>query len=109
MLGQALCKALAKHRVSVLLSQDLDVTSLSAARRVFSDLKADWIVHTAAFTNVEAAELNSLEPIVSMPWAHATLWLQHPRITAGCFTTVPTTFFDGTLKRPTGSGTPPLP
>jgi len=61
MLGQALCRALAKHHVSALSSQDLDITSLSAARRVFSDLDPDWIVHTAAFTDVGAAESNYLE------------------------------------------------
>lgn len=61
LLGQALCKAFAKHHVSALLLQDLDITSLSAARRLFSDLKPDWIVHAAAFTTVDAAESNFFE------------------------------------------------
>ena len=100
MLGQALCKALAKHRVSVLLSQDLDVTSLSAARRVFSDLKADWIVHTAAFTNVEAAELNSLEAYRVNAMGTRNIAVAASENNSRLLYYSTDYVFDGTLKRP---------
>ncbi|MFQ5928348.1 MAG: dTDP-4-dehydrorhamnose reductase [Acidobacteriota bacterium] len=61
MLGQALCKVLAKHSIYPLSSGDADVTSLPTVRRVFSDLKPDWIIHTAAFTGVDEAESKPLE------------------------------------------------
>ena len=61
MLGQSLSKVFAKHRVFPLSSRDLDITSLTSARQVFSELKPDWIIHTAAFTNVDEAESNAKE------------------------------------------------
>ncbi|MEE8161378.1 MAG: dTDP-4-dehydrorhamnose reductase [Acidobacteriota bacterium] len=61
MLGQALCKSFSKHSVSALSSKDLDVTSLPAARALFSDLRPHWIFHAAAFTDVDGAELNAAE------------------------------------------------
>ncbi|MDA2934200.1 dTDP-4-dehydrorhamnose reductase [Acidobacteria bacterium AH-259-D05] len=61
MLGQALCKTFSKHCLYPLSSRDLDVTSGAAARRIFSELKPDWIIHTAGFTQVDAAESNALE------------------------------------------------
>ena len=61
MLGQALCKAFAKHAVYPLSSRQPDVTSLDTVRKLVSDLKPDWILHTAAFTRVDEAESNPLE------------------------------------------------
>jgi dTDP-4-dehydrorhamnose reductase len=61
MLGQALCKAFSNHSIHALSSRDLDITSLQAVRALFRDLKPDWILHTAAFTNVDDAESNSFE------------------------------------------------
>ncbi len=61
MLGQALCKTFSEHCVYPLSSRDLDVTSGKAARQIFSELKPDWIIHSAGFTQVDAAESNSLE------------------------------------------------
>jgi dTDP-4-dehydrorhamnose reductase len=61
MLGQALCKAFAKHSVYPLSSRQLDVASLDDVRQKVSDLKPDWILHTAAFTHVDEAESNPFE------------------------------------------------
>ena len=61
MLGRALGRALVGHSVHPLTSRDADVTSLPALRQVFSDLSPDWIIHTAAFTNVDRAETESFE------------------------------------------------
>ncbi|MEE8348333.1 MAG: dTDP-4-dehydrorhamnose reductase [Acidobacteriota bacterium] len=61
MLGQALSKAFSKHSLTPLSSRDLDVTSLESVRRVVADLKPDWVIHAAAYTQVDAAEANSLE------------------------------------------------
>ena len=61
MLGQALCKAFSKHEIWALSSKDLDITSLSAVQTLFSDLKPDWIIHSAAYTDVNSAELNISE------------------------------------------------
>ncbi len=61
MLGQALCKAFAKHSVYPLSSRQPDVTSLDAVRQTVSDLKPDWILHAAAFTQVDKAESNPFE------------------------------------------------
>jgi len=61
MLGQALCKAFAKHSVYPLSSRQPDVASLDDVRQKVSDLKPDWILHTAAFTRVDEAESNPFE------------------------------------------------
>lgn len=61
MLGRALQKAFAKHSLSPLSSCHADITSLQEVRRAFSELQPDWIIHTAAFTNVDKAESNSFE------------------------------------------------
>jgi dTDP-4-dehydrorhamnose reductase len=61
MLGQALTKTFSKHSLTLLSSRDLDVASLESVRRVVADLKPDWIIHAAAYTQVDAAESNSLE------------------------------------------------
>jgi len=61
MLGQALCKAFSKHSVYPLSSRQPDVASLDAVRQTVSDLKPDWILHTAAFTRVDEAESNPFE------------------------------------------------
>ncbi len=61
MLGQALCKAFSKHSVYPLSSRQPDVTSLDDVRQKLSDLKPDWILHTAAFTRVDEAESNPFE------------------------------------------------
>ena len=61
MLGQALCKSFSEHSVWALSSKDLDITSLPAARELFSDLRPHWILHAAAFTDVDGAELNAAE------------------------------------------------
>ena len=61
MLGQALCKAFAKHSVFPLSARQPDVTSLHDVRQKVSDLKPDWILHTAAFTRVDEAESNPFE------------------------------------------------
>lgn len=61
MLGQALHKAFSKHSVHPLSSRQPDVTSLEDVRKTISDLKPDWILHTAAFTQVEEAETNPVE------------------------------------------------
>jgi len=61
MLGQALCQTFAKHTLYPLSSRKLDVTSLDAVRHLVSDLKPDWILHTAGLTDVEKAEVKPLE------------------------------------------------
>ncbi len=61
MLGQALCKTFAKHTLYPLSSRQPDVTSLDAVRHLVSDLKPDWILHTAGLTDVEKAEVKPLE------------------------------------------------
>jgi len=61
MLGQALCKAFAKHSIDPLSSRQLDVASLHDVRQKFSELKPDWILHTAALTRVDEAESNPFE------------------------------------------------
>ena len=61
MLGQALCKAFAKHSVYPLSSRQPDVASLHDVRKKLSDLKPDWILHTAALTRVDEAESNPFE------------------------------------------------
>ena len=61
MLGQALTKAFSKHSLSLLSSRDLDVTSLENVRRVVAGLESDWIIHAAAYTQVDGAEANSSE------------------------------------------------
>jgi len=53
MLGQALCKAFAKHSLYPLSSRQPDVASLHDVRQKFSELKPDWILHTAAVTRVD--------------------------------------------------------
>ena len=60
MLGPALAKTFSKHSLTLLASRDLDVTSLQNVRRVIADLKPDWIIHAAAYTQVDAAEADSL-------------------------------------------------
>ena len=61
MLGQALCKAFAKHSIYPLSSGQPDVASLHDVRQKFSKLKPDWILHTAALTRVDEAESNPFE------------------------------------------------
>ena len=61
MLGQALCKAFARHSVYPLSSRQPDVASLHDVRQKLSDLKPDWILHTAALTRVDEAESNPFE------------------------------------------------
>ena len=61
MLGQALCKAFAKHSVYPLSLRQPDVASLHDVRQKLSDLKPDWILHTAALTRVDEAESNPFE------------------------------------------------
>ncbi len=61
MLGQALCKAFSKHSVFPFSARQPDVASLHDVRQKLSDLKPDWILHTAALTGVDAAESNPFE------------------------------------------------
>jgi len=61
MLGQALCKAFAKHSIYPLSSRQPDVASLHDVRQKISEVKPDWILHTAAFTRVDEAESDPFE------------------------------------------------
>ena len=59
MLGQALARTLSRHSLTLLSSRDLDVTSLENVRRVVAELKPEWIIHAAAYTQVDQAESES--------------------------------------------------
>jgi dTDP-4-dehydrorhamnose reductase len=61
MLGLALAKTFSKHSLTLPSSRDLDVTSLVNVRRAIAELKPDWIIHAAAYTQVDTAESNSFE------------------------------------------------
>ncbi len=61
MLGQALTRTLSKHSLTLLSSRDLDVTSLESVRRIVAKLEPDWIIHAAAYTQVDQAEANSFQ------------------------------------------------
>ncbi|HXK59603.1 MAG TPA: dTDP-4-dehydrorhamnose reductase [Acidobacteriota bacterium] len=62
MLGQVLCPLLARHHDVVPLSIDrLDITSLEDTRRQIVEAQPNWVVHVAAFTQVDDAETKPLE------------------------------------------------
>ena len=60
MLGQDLCPSLEKENFEVLATDvdTLDITDLSAVEKFFAANCADYIVHCAAYTNVDGAEAN---------------------------------------------------
>jgi len=58
MLGRDLtCVFGSHHNVVALSKKDLDVTVTSQVRNKLQELKPDWILHAAAFTNVDDAEV----------------------------------------------------
>lgn len=60
MLGTALCETLGESgSLHPFSSQTLDITSLERVRETFSRLRPDWIIHAAAYTRVDDAQLNS--------------------------------------------------
>ena len=62
MLGQILCQILARHHDLFPLPIDkLDITSLEDTRRLVWKADPDWVVHAAAFTQVDQAELKPFE------------------------------------------------
>lgn len=62
MLGQALCPLLARfHDVEPLPIDKLDITSLRDTRALIGAARPDWVVHAAAFTQVDEAETKPLE------------------------------------------------
>ncbi len=62
MLGQALFAAFeSRHVTYPFSSQSLEVTSLDQVRQVLKNLKPDWVIHAAAYTQVDRAESESME------------------------------------------------
>ncbi len=60
MLGQDLCSTLKKENIEVIATDidNLDITDTNAVEKFFSINSADYIVHCAAYTNVDGAEGN---------------------------------------------------
>ena len=62
MLGQVLCQVLARrHDLFPLPIDKLDITSLEDTRRLIWKADPDWVIHVAAFTQVDQAELKPFE------------------------------------------------
>jgi dTDP-4-dehydrorhamnose reductase len=62
MLGQVLCPLLSRHHEVICLSIDrLDIRSLEETRRQVTEARPDWVVHAAAYTQVDRAETEPLE------------------------------------------------
>jgi dTDP-4-dehydrorhamnose reductase len=62
MLGQKLCQLLARrHDVFPLPIDKLDITSLEDTRRLVWKADPDWVIHAAAFTQVDQAESKPFE------------------------------------------------
>lgn len=62
MLGRALCQVLeGRHSVYPFASQTLDVTSAQGVLSAMAEINPDWIIHAAAYTRVDEAEVNSVE------------------------------------------------
>ncbi len=62
MLGQVLCPLLSRHHdIQPLPIDKLDITSLEDTRWQVSQARPDWVVHVAAFTQVDEAEMKPLE------------------------------------------------
>lgn len=61
MLGTVLCPTLARdNEVHPSDIDSLDITDIKAVRAYLHDLKPDWVVHAAAYTNVDNAEKDQL-------------------------------------------------
>jgi dTDP-4-dehydrorhamnose reductase len=58
MLGQDLVSAFAGHEVSGLGSQDADLRDATQVLQVVRTTRADWIILSAAYTNVDGCEAN---------------------------------------------------
>ncbi len=60
MLGQDLCATLKKENFDVIATDvdNLDITDKKAVEKFFEENSADYIVHCAAYTNVDGAEAN---------------------------------------------------
>lgn len=100
MLGQALNKAFSRHSLTLLSSRDLDVTSLENVRRILTDLEPNWIVHAAAYTQVDGAESNILKAYrVNALGARNVATVAHEN---GCGLAYYSTdyVFDGSQKQP---------
>ncbi|MFB3901958.1 MAG: dTDP-4-dehydrorhamnose reductase [Acidobacteriota bacterium] len=62
MLGQVLCPLLSRHHdIHPLPIDKLDITSLEDTRWQVAQARPDWVVHVAAFTQVDDAETRPLE------------------------------------------------
>ncbi len=62
MLGQALCRAFAQgFEVVAWRSADLDITSPAEVRSKIAQIRPDWIVNAAAYTDVDGAEAEAVE------------------------------------------------
>ncbi len=62
MLGQVLCPLLSRHHdIHPLPIEKLDITSLEDTRWQVAQARPDWVVHVAAFTQVDEAETKPLE------------------------------------------------
>ena len=109
MLGQSLCKVFAKHQVFPLSSRDLNITSLTSVRQVFSELNPDWIIHTAAFTNVNEAESNPTEAyqVNALGTRNVAVTAQENNSRLLYYST--DYVFDGQLKRPYHESDPVAP
>ena len=60
MLGQDLCSTLKKENIEVIATDvdNLDITDNKAVEKFFNENSANYIVHCAAYTNVDGAEAN---------------------------------------------------
>lgn len=101
MLGHALVPVLqAHHEVVCLTREDCDLCDEHAVRRIFQCQKPDMVVHLAAFTNVDACEL---EPEKAQAWNEvATLRVAEAAKAIGATVLYTSTdyVFDGRLDRP---------
>lgn len=110
LLGRALCEGLrTAHTVFPFSSGSLDVTSIEAVRRTLLDLKPDWVIHTAAYTQVDAAESNPFEAyrVNSLGTRNVAAAAHQTRSALLYYST--DYVFDGKLDRPYREWDPPSP
>ncbi len=100
LLGQELVKELAGEQLTALTSHDADVRDVGRVREVVKDSSPDWIILSAAYTDVDGCESNR-ERAFAVNCEGAINVVQAARETGSRLLFVSTDYvFDGTKREP---------
>ena len=110
MLGHALAPVLEQvHQVVKLTRKDCDLCDEGAVREIFQLQKPSLVIHLAAFTNVDACELNPQKANAWNELATVNVARAAKHIGAAILYTSTDYIFDGSLDRPYREDDPPNP